>query len=149
MLTLFFLDGFFIMNALLIPPKHFFPIARLLLWFGFGAIAHREVYQDIETWGTEIRRIKPTEARFRWLTLGILITEILIAYKYREGTGHITDEPTPWYIWIPWLTSIVGVTVFWLYLRFKPDHTLIYPGYKSNMSLFYKSGNPETTTTIV
>jgi hypothetical protein len=142
MLLLHFVDGFFIMNAFLIPPKHIFPVARLLLWFGFGAIAHREGYMDVETWGTEIRRTKPTEARYRWLTMGVLITEILIAYKYREGTGHITDEPTPWYIWLPWSASFLAICSFWLYLRFKPDHTVIYPGYNPSMSLVYKSGNP-------
>jgi len=47
-----FLTGFFILNAFLIPPKHFFPIGRLLLWFGFGNIAFREGYEDIETWNT-------------------------------------------------------------------------------------------------
>jgi len=75
--------------------------------------------------------------------MGVLITEILIAYKYREGTGHITDEPTPWYIWLPWSASFLGICSFWVYLRFKPDHTVIYPGYESSMSLLYKSGNPQ------
>lgn len=56
LLLLHFLAGFFLNNAFLIPPKHFFPIARLLLWFGFGAIAHRESHIDLSTWGTEQRK---------------------------------------------------------------------------------------------
>ena len=68
MLTLHFLDGFFIMSAFLIPPVHNFPVLRLLLWFAFGAIAHREAYMDIETYGKEIRRTNPVEASYRWLT---------------------------------------------------------------------------------
>lgn len=148
-LLLHFVNGFFLMNAFLIPPKHFFPIARLLMWFSFGAMAHREGYVDIETWGTEARKTKPTEARYRWLTLGLLITEILIAYKYREGTGHITDEPTPWYIWLPWSVAIIVLAGFWLFLRFKPDHTVKYPGYVSKMSQFYTTGNPVTSKTSV
>lgn len=56
LLLIHFLTGFFLINALFIPPKHFFPIARLLLWFGFGAIAHREAYLDIETWNTPQRK---------------------------------------------------------------------------------------------
>jgi hypothetical protein len=55
LLLLHFLDGFFIMNAFLIPPVHFFPPARMVLWFAFGAIAFREGYVDVETWNTEGR----------------------------------------------------------------------------------------------
>ena len=56
LLLIHFISGFFIMNALLIRPKHFFPIARLLLWFAFGAVAHREAYIDVESWGTMQRK---------------------------------------------------------------------------------------------
>jgi len=56
LLLIHFLTGFFLINALFIPPKHFFPVARLLLWFGFGGIAHREAYLDIETWNTPLRK---------------------------------------------------------------------------------------------
>lgn len=140
-LTLHFLDGFFIMNAFLIPPVHKFPIFRLILWFCFGAAAYREAYIDIETFGQEIRRTNPIEARLRWLTLGILVTELLIAYKYRKGTGHITDEPTPIYIWFPWLASIIGCALFWVYLRFKPDHTVKYPGHESTWKTVMVSGH--------
>lgn len=84
-----FLTGFFILNAFLIPPKHFFPIGRLLLWFGFGNIAFREGYEDIETWNTPKRKDNPVEGRHRYLTVAILCTEAVIAYKYRYGTGNL------------------------------------------------------------
>jgi phosphatidylserine synthase 2 len=52
LLTFHFVDGFFIMNAFLIPPVHPFPPSRMLLWFFYGAIAYRECFVDIETWNT-------------------------------------------------------------------------------------------------
>jgi hypothetical protein len=58
----------------------------------------------------------------------VIITELLISYKYREGTGHITETPTPWYIFWPWTIAILVLIFGFLYLRFKPDHTLKYPG---------------------
>lgn len=154
MLTLFFLDGFYLMNALLIPPVHEFPVYRLLLWFAFGAIAHREVYQDIESFGKKSRKTHPVEARYRWLSAAILCTEMLIAYKYRKDTGHLTDDPTPIYIWLPWLTGLSMCSGFYLYLRFKKDHTVKYPGYKSSWRLNLQVDYPKTdkeadiTTTV-
>jgi hypothetical protein len=57
-----FLNGFFLNNALLIPPRHFFPVARLLLWFSIGAIGHREAYIDTETWGLNERSKSQSKA---------------------------------------------------------------------------------------
>ena len=56
LLLIHFLNGFFLNNALLIPPRHIFPVARLLLWFAVGAIGHREAYIDRETWGLPERK---------------------------------------------------------------------------------------------
>ena len=89
LLGVHFLMGFFIMNAFLIPPKHFFPIGRLLLWFAFGNVGFREGYEDIETWNTYERKTNPVEGRHRYLALAVLGTEMLITYKYRYGTGNL------------------------------------------------------------
>ena len=128
LLCLHFANGFFLNNALLIPPKHAFPILRLLLWFGFGAIAMREGYTDAETWNTPERKHKPVAGRYRWLTVGVLLTEIITCWKYREGTGNLSDAPTPLYISIPWSIGLGALVGYWGYLRFKPDHTVKYPG---------------------
>lgn len=129
-----FLTGFFIINAFLIPPKHWFPIGRLLLWFGFGNISFREGYEDIDTWNKPVRKEHPVEGRHRYLTVAILCTEAVIAYKYRYGTGNLQFNPTPLYVSIPW--AIIGVACFsyWVYLRFKPDRTRKYPLYLDDAS---------------
>ena len=123
LLSVQFLTNFFLMNAFLIPPKNFFPIFRLLLWFAFGNIGFREGYEDVDTWNTYKRKDNPVEGRHRWLVVMILATEALICYKYREGTGNIYYNPTPMYIWLPWTIVFASCFSFWLYLRFKPDRT--------------------------
>ena len=111
--------NFFVMNAVLVPPKHFFPIARLLLWFAFGNIGFREGYEDISTWNTVERKNNPVEGRHRWLSVAIIFTEVLLSYTYRYGTGNLhLDAPTPAYIWVPWALVILACFAFWIYLRF-------------------------------
>jgi hypothetical protein len=116
--------NFFVMNAFLVPPKHFFPIGRLLLWFAFGNVAFKEAWMDVKTWNTVERKNNPVEGRHRWLAVAILVTECLVAWKYRYGTGNLIFAETPAYIWAPWAIVIVGCFAFWLYLRFiKEDIT--------------------------
>lgn len=111
--------NFFVMNAVLIGPKHFFPIARLLLWFAFGNIGFREGWEDVKTWNTVERKTNTVEGRHRWLAAGIIITEALLAWKYRYGTGNlILDAYTPIYIWLPYVIMVIVCFLFWVYLRF-------------------------------
>ena len=128
LLSVHFAAGFFIMNAFLIPPMHFFPPARMLLYFAFGALACLEGYDDGQTWNTPERKDKPIAGRYRWLTFAALLTEIVVVWKYREGTGNILHNPTPVYIWLPWTLGFCALVGWWLYLRLKSDHTVKYPG---------------------
>jgi len=132
------------MNALLIPPTHMWVPMRLLLWAGAGGLGFREAYMDIETWCTEKRRAHPIEARYRWLAAATIFTEGLVVYKYRIGTGHITDTPTPLYISFPWTVGSLVVTFGFLYLRFKPGHTTKFPGQinKNNEPLSPRRSSP-------
>jgi len=123
-----FLNSFFLMNALLLPPTHSYVALRMILWACIGALGFREGYRDIETWNTPERKENRIEGRYRWLGLAVVITESLVCYKYREGTGHITDTPTPLYISIPWVGASLYLGIGYLYLRFKPDHSVKYPG---------------------
>lgn len=130
LLYVFFLNGFFLNNNLLIPPVHPFPVLRLLMWFAIGAIGFREGYEDIRTWNTEQRRGYEVQGRYRWLATAILCSEAILCWKYRENTGHIDKEAainTPIFIWGPHVFYLIFSAVFWLYLRFKPGHTTKYP----------------------
>mmetsp|Transcript_25136 Transcript_25136/g.38952 ORF Transcript_25136/g.38952 Transcript_25136/m.38952 type:complete len:132 (-) Transcript_25136:73-468(-) len=116
------------MNNLLIPPVHAFPVFRLLMWFALGSLAFREGYEDAQSWNTPERKHNLIQGRFRWLGIGILMTESILCWKYRENTGHINEDAvTPFYIWFPWTAFYVGIALYWVYLRFKPGHTIKYP----------------------
>ena len=79
------------------------------------------------------RKENPVEGRYRWLSTGILFSEMILAYKYREGTGNLQDVPTPIYIWLPWTATMAAGVAYWFYLRFKKGHTIKYPGFESEM----------------
>ena len=128
LLMIQFLASFFLNNGLLIRPYHPLPPLRLFLWLGLGAIAFREGYEDAKTWNTPKRKYEPIEGRYRWMSVGILLTEAILCWKYRGDTGHINhDAVTPMYIWLPWLLTFTFIIVYWLYLRFKPGHSTKYP----------------------
>lgn len=128
LLLIHFLMGFFLNNNLLIPPLHAFPVCRLLLWFGLGSIAFREGYEDGRTWNTHERMSTSVEGRYRWITVAILFSEMILCWKYRKGTSHIQENAvTPIYIWLPWTVFFLGIGAYWLYLRFKKGHTTKYP----------------------
>jgi hypothetical protein len=93
------------------------------LWFAFGNIGFREGYEDVVTWNTAGRKLRPVEGRHRWLVVAILATEAVTCFKYREGTGNIHHNPTPLYVSIPWAIIFAFCGAFWLYLRTKSDRT--------------------------
>jgi len=83
----------------------------------------------MHTWGTVKRKYVPVEGRYRWLTVAILSTEVVLCWKYRKDTGHINEEAainTPMYIWLPWVGAFVAMIGWWLYLRFKPNASVKY-----------------------
>lgn len=125
-LVIHFIMNFFVINSLLIPPVHWFSIMRLALWFSEGTISFREGYNDFDTWNTVERKHNPVEGRYRWLGIASLLTECLMCWKFRHGTGNIIEAPTPFYISFPWAAGLSFMFAYWLFLRFKPDATKKY-----------------------
>lgn len=78
------------------------------------------------TWNTVERKNVPVEGRHRYLSVALLSTEAVIAYKYRYGTGNLVFAPTPLYVWLPWAITGASCFMFWVYLRFKPNRTRKY-----------------------
>jgi len=59
-----------------------------------------------------------------------MISESFVCYKYRFDTGHINFEAaanTPIYIWGTHAAVVALMYMYWIYLRFKPGHTIKYP----------------------
>jgi len=61
-----------------------------------------------------------------WIVCGVMVLETVISWKFRHGTGHLTDEPTPLYISVPWILTCVTLAGYYLYLRFKKNRTTKY-----------------------
>jgi len=56
----------------------------------------------------------------------VIVLETVISWKFRHGTGHLTNEPTPLYISIPWIVTCVTLVGYYLYLRLKPNRVTKY-----------------------
>ena len=123
-----FLCGFFLINALWIPPKANLNIYRLLVSLTLGFLTGRELYDDIETWGTYTRIESPIGGKCRWLMIFMMFTETFIIIKFLKDAGNIIEDfTTPVYIWLPWLIVISSIIIFYLYLRFKSNITFKHP----------------------
>ena len=123
-----FLCGFFLINGLWIPPKTNFNLYRLLVWFTLTNLTLRELYNDIETWGTYTRIENPISGKCRWLTFFVMFTETFIVIKFLKDAGNIIEDfTTPVYIWLPWLIVISSIIILYLYLRFKSNRTFKHP----------------------
>ena len=119
--------GFFLINSLWIPPTNLINIYRLFVWFLLSNLAFKEAYMDISTWGTKTRVYNPISGKCRWVTFFIYFTEVFISYKFSHEAENMLDEPTPLYVSLSWNAVGTFSLIFYLYLRFKPNHTLKYP----------------------
>ena len=91
----------------------------MMFWFLMGNVAYREGYEDVSTWNTHHRKNNPVEGRYRFMVILIFLFEIVLVYKYREGSPFVHwDAVTPAYIWVPWFILYGGMAVYWVYLRF-------------------------------
>mmetsp|Transcript_1864 Transcript_1864/g.271 ORF Transcript_1864/g.271 Transcript_1864/m.271 type:complete len:90 (+) Transcript_1864:369-638(+) len=83
-------------------------------------MSFREIYNDVETWGTEERINNPVSGKARWVVFFTLIAETFVSIKFLKDAGNWNDDfVTPSYIWIPWLVFIMNIIVFYIYLRLK------------------------------
>lgn len=111
--------GFFLINSLWIPPQNSFNVFRLFIWFSLSNLAFRELYNDIDTWGTWERVKNPVSGKARWVILFVCWAEVFVSLKFIEDAGNWNkDFSTPIYIWLPWTIFIVSSTLYYIYLRF-------------------------------
>ena len=113
-----FLTAFTVGTCLWIPVRSNLSIIRLFIWFGNGALAFREAYDDARTWGTAIRVTKPIYAEYRWTTVMIQCCEMLVSWKFRDGGGNRLDQSIPTIALLFWSSCAVFGLSYWIYLRF-------------------------------
>ena len=94
------------------------------MWAVVSYLPYKEIYADLSTWGTPERKQNKVEGKYRWLSYAMAYIEIVVSVKFRKGTGILKeDAPTSPVIWVPWLICTVFLVSFFLYLRFKKNHT--------------------------
>ena len=113
-----FVTGFTVNNSLWVPPSSKLNIVRLLIWFIIGALGFREAYDDVRTWGTELRSKKLISAQYRWTAWMMECLEICISWKFRENAGNRLDETVLWPVAATWIVAVGGTLAYWVYLRF-------------------------------
>lgn len=117
-ITFNFLCGFFLINSLWIPPINSFNVFRLIVWLLTSNMAFRELYIDIETWGTVERIKNPVSGKARWIVVFMCICESFVSIKFLKDAGNWNENfVTPAYIYIPWITFILVFALFYIYLR--------------------------------
>lgn len=122
-----FLTGFFMINALWIPPAHIITVMRLMVWFMLGNIAFKEAWNDLSTWNTPERKDNPVEARYRWLGFGVVIMETAISFKFVRESGNLVTNPEhPPLLVIFWLLVFLIAGAFYIRLRTMPNRTHLY-----------------------
>lgn len=60
------------------------------------------------------------------MIFGVSLAEMGISLKFNVDAGNIENTPTPIYKWLPTLIVVVCAALYFLYLRFKPGHTVKY-----------------------
>jgi hypothetical protein len=93
-----------------------------------GSLAFKELYCDIETYGTWKRVNNYISGKCRWICIAVITLETIISFKFTKNAGNISDDwSIPTYIWLPWAVGYFIGFIFYLYLRFKPGHTTMWP----------------------
>ena len=112
-----FLTGFFMINALWIPPLSIPTLTRMYIWFLLGNIVFKEGYSTLlrrDNPDTHYDYIEPTN---RWPTYGILVLEIAISVKYERNAGNIQPEPMGPIVFYGWLITFIVLVYYYIHLR--------------------------------
>jgi len=97
------------MNGLSIPPRHWIPPARLLLWLNIGNLGWKETEIDNITFFAKGRLNDNVNGTAKFLTFTTLALEIFLSVKFLKGSDNI-NENIQWPI--GWVTAWIAVIIF-------------------------------------
>lgn len=112
-----FLCGFFIINALWIPPLSIPTLSRIFVWFLLSNLVFKEGYNLLESRDDPDRRKMKFDPSFRWVTFGIIAMEIAISVKFSENTGNLTNETMSPVVFYGWLIAFALIGYYYIHLR--------------------------------
>lgn len=116
-----FLCGFFMINALWIPPLSIPTVVRMYTWFIIGNIVFKEGWKAMEARNNSATRHQVSSPNWRFVAFAIVALEIAISFKFDRGTGNLEDEPMHPFVF--WFWVVVGLALggFYINLRFIRD----------------------------
>lgn len=112
-----FLTGFFMINALWIPPLSIPTVTRMYIWFLLGNVVFKEGYVIIEGRENPETRYNQYDPTNRWVVYGIILLEMAISFKFVRGAGNLTDEAMSPIVFYGWLIVFTLIAGFYSYLR--------------------------------
>lgn len=117
-----FLTGFFMINALWIPPLSIPTVTRMYIWFLIGNISFKEGYEIAEARSNPETHFDHKESPNRWITYGIVVMEIAISLKYERNAGNLTyEQDMPAVAFYGWLLFFIAYLSYYLYLKYIRD----------------------------
>jgi phosphatidylserine synthase 2 len=112
-----FLTGFFMINALWVPPLSIPTVTRMYTWFIIGNIVFKEGWRAMQGRNNRRTRHQISPPNWRFVTFAIVFLEIAISFKFDENTGNLTDETMHPIIFYGWSIVAIAVVGFYSYLR--------------------------------
>lgn len=111
-LSVMMLNSFFLKTVLWVPASNPLNVIRLSIWYSAGSYAIAEYYLFCAAPGA--RKLGPRA----WLGLGVVVTEVLIIFKF--GKGYFV-APFPFIVKISWgiafFVLVVGSTIYFQCLK--------------------------------
>jgi hypothetical protein len=112
-----FLTGFFMINALWIPPLSIPTLSRMYTWFLLGNIVFKEGYVIIENRNKKKQSKKDDDPTNRWVVFGIILLEVAISIKFHKDNGNTTDDSMSPIVFYGWLLVFISIVSYYVYLR--------------------------------
>jgi phosphatidylserine synthase 2 len=122
------LGTFYLKFILWIPPPHFLCLSRLLFFLLAGGVSMREMFEYLDN--PRCKRF----GRQSWVITAIVITEVLIVFKFDWET---VTKPLPFSIVLVW-TSIGTALVLWTLYQFWFKRFILW-GQKKNVHITEKN----------
>ncbi|CAF0783183.1 unnamed protein product [Adineta steineri] len=118
------LGTFYLKFILWIPPPHYLCLSRLLFFLLAGGVAMREMFEYLDN--PQCKKF----GRQSWVITAIVITEVLIVFKFDWETVTL---PLPFHIVLVWVT-IASATILWTLYQFWFKRFILWGQKKNNQN---------------
>ena len=106
------------MNGLSIPPRHWIPPSRLILWLNIGNLAWKETEIDNVTFFSKGRLAENVNGTAKYIAFMVLALEVFLSVKFMKGSDNLNRNPDWPMHWVAlWAIYIIFFVVYFVILR--------------------------------